>query len=671
MLAKGLGFAGAGSMQAAFQAGLTSLASQASVALVNNKGDLGAALRQLGSSLTLKSLATAMVAAGLGAELTQLAGLDKALPKNAVFADRVARSLQRNLLRSTVQASVATAIQGGKLDDALVSGLSDGAISAALSGVQHEIGSFGVEHGLPEGSIRKILAHALAGGLASELAGGAFADGAMAAALAEAAGPLLGNSGLGEETQIALQRLVGAAAILLRGSDVGKAMFAGGIAASAHRNNYLSHREIAEAKALQKKLQGCARTFGSGGGGCSNREIASLRQRLSALETISKAKTLRMIDVCKAGQASTCKAMLAEADAFNKQLPGRSSQKNPGSGSPQNLGMLPFYVRASPDTPINLDALAVEHYSRAVAGEIAYEEATEKIRTKILNLESTNKVIVGGVRVAAGVGAAVVACTATAGAACVAFAGLGAANAILGANTVSGGIDRMLSGENGRTLIEKGLIEAGYSKTEAAYYLANAERLVAVADLAAGGVLILRGPLGAARVGKIVDADTARAIDKITNKPIRSAKPEAVNRTLTSSSGNYTPTHATNAGDALDVRLPSRQPGQSTNGVLDVDGVEIHLRSGAQGPANRWYDPSRPAVNQTAAHVEGHAAALMVDNGITDMTVTINNRLGPCGVCQIQIPDLLPQGSTLNVRWMDRNGIVQTTPILGRAPTGQ
>ena len=123
MLAKGLGFAGAGSMQAALQAGLTSLTSQASVALVNNRGDLGAALRQLGSSLTLKSLATAMIAAGLSTELTQLAGLDKALPKNAVFADRVVHSLQRNLIRSTVQAAVATAIQGGKLDDALMGAL--------------------------------------------------------------------------------------------------------------------------------------------------------------------------------------------------------------------------------------------------------------------------------------------------------------------------------------------------------------------------------------------------------------------------------------------------------------------------------------------------------------------------------------------------------------------
>ena len=309
MLAKGLGFAGAGSMQAAFQAGLTSLASQASVALVNNKGDLGAALRQLGSSLTLKSLATAMVAAGLGAELTQLAGLDKALPKNAVFADRVARSLQRNLLRSTVQAGVATAIQGGKLDDALVRGLSDGAISAALSGVQHEIGSFGVKHGLPEGSIRKILAHALAGGLASELAGGAFADGAMAAALAEAAGPLLGDSGLGEETQIALQRLVGAAAILLRGSDVGEAMFAGNVAASAHRNNYLSHDEAVERARSRKELDKCRAAPGT----CSHAHMAQLQGAIALLDGLDESRDLALQQACTSRGQAMCAVYLQRA----------------------------------------------------------------------------------------------------------------------------------------------------------------------------------------------------------------------------------------------------------------------------------------------------------------------------------------------------------------------
>ena len=504
---------GSAAAQAALTAGLTSLTSQAAVALVNHGGDLGAVLKQLGSSAALKSLATAMIAAGLTVELTGFAGLDKALPEKAVLADRVAHSLQQNLIRSTVRTAVSTAIQGGKLDDALVAGWTGAMISSALSGIQHEIGDFGVEHGLPEGSIQKILAHAMAGGLASELSGGAFADGALAGALAEITGPLLGGTGLDEETQVALQRLIGTTAVLLRGSEAGEAMFAGDIAASAHRNNYLSHEEIAEAKELQEKLRSCHNALPLGG--CSARELAPLHWRLAALETISEANTLRMIDACKAGQAS-CETMLAEAGAFNEQLPGFSAPMFPGGYSP-TPGMEQFYVPvgdvSGTDTAINLDALAVHYYNRAVAGEITYEEATEGIRTAILEFDSTKNVIAGGLQVAGGVAAAVLTCTATAGLACAGFAGLGAANAILGANTVSGGIDRMLSGEKGRTLIEKGLIEAGYSETEAADFLANTESLVAIADLAAGG-LIFKGPLGTVRVG--------------ANKPLPTAKPGSI-----------------------------------------------------------------------------------------------------------------------------------------------
>ena len=86
-IASSLGITNA-AMQAALTAGLKTLASQTAVALVNHRGDLGATLRQLGSSASLKSLVTVMVAAGLSVELTGLAGLDKALPQNAAFCAR-------------------------------------------------------------------------------------------------------------------------------------------------------------------------------------------------------------------------------------------------------------------------------------------------------------------------------------------------------------------------------------------------------------------------------------------------------------------------------------------------------------------------------------------------------------------------------------------------------
>ena len=180
VLAQGLGFAAEGAIQMAIQAGLTSLTSQASVSLVNNQGDLGATLQQLGSSATLKSIAIAMITAGLTAELTDVAGIE--LPKNADAIDTIQTveyRLQTGLIRASVDATARTAIEGGDLADAFVQGWTGALIRAGLAGAQHEIGDFGAESGgLLESAMPRILAHAVASGLAAELAGGEFGEGA-------------------------------------------------------------------------------------------------------------------------------------------------------------------------------------------------------------------------------------------------------------------------------------------------------------------------------------------------------------------------------------------------------------------------------------------------------------------------------------------------------------
>ena len=119
-LAQGLGFAADGVVQAALQTGLDSLARLATIALVNNQGDIGAALETLGSSASLRSLATAMVAAGLTAHISDVAGIGPDLPRTAPLADRVAQDIRRGLIRAAVNASVSVAIQGGKLDENLI-----------------------------------------------------------------------------------------------------------------------------------------------------------------------------------------------------------------------------------------------------------------------------------------------------------------------------------------------------------------------------------------------------------------------------------------------------------------------------------------------------------------------------------------------------------------------
>ena len=53
----------------AVTAGVTTLAGQASVALVNNRGDVGGALHDLGASARVKNLLTAIVTGGVLAGL--------------------------------------------------------------------------------------------------------------------------------------------------------------------------------------------------------------------------------------------------------------------------------------------------------------------------------------------------------------------------------------------------------------------------------------------------------------------------------------------------------------------------------------------------------------------------------------------------------------------------
>lgn len=59
------GFTVSTAVSGAVTAGITALAGQAAVALINNQGDLAAALHDLGSSANVKNLLTAIVTGGV------------------------------------------------------------------------------------------------------------------------------------------------------------------------------------------------------------------------------------------------------------------------------------------------------------------------------------------------------------------------------------------------------------------------------------------------------------------------------------------------------------------------------------------------------------------------------------------------------------------------------
>jgi SCP1.201-like deaminase len=72
------------------------------------------------------------------------------------------------------------------------------------------------------------------------------------------------------------------------------------------------------------------------------------------------------------------------------------------------------------------------------------------------------------------------------------------------------------------------------------------------------------------------------------------------------------------------------------------------LRSGWQGPASDIPRGTSGFDIVTRTHVEGHAAAVMRQNGLTDATVYINNPV-ICDSCMNNLPRMLPSGSRLTV----------------------
>lgn len=140
-------------------AALTSLATQASVSLINNQGNVTQTLKDLGSKDTVKNLATAVVTAGLMSQVSTALNLK---PDSTILSDR----LVNNFTSSVGSTLVQTSIKGGDLEEnlkvALLSGLA-GALQGELA--QNIKGLEDINY------IAHKLAHALTGCIAGAIQG--------------------------------------------------------------------------------------------------------------------------------------------------------------------------------------------------------------------------------------------------------------------------------------------------------------------------------------------------------------------------------------------------------------------------------------------------------------------------------------------------------------------
>ncbi|MCV6716631.1 S-layer family protein [Neisseria meningitidis] len=159
-------------------AAFTSLATQASISLVNNKGNVGKTLKELGRSRTVKNLVVAAATAGVSNKIgtSALANVsDKQWVNNMTV----------NLADGGRAALINTAVNGGSLKDNL-----EANILAALVNTAHGEAASKIK-GLDQHYVAHKIAHAVAGCAAAAANKGKCQDGAIGAAVGEIVGEAL------------------------------------------------------------------------------------------------------------------------------------------------------------------------------------------------------------------------------------------------------------------------------------------------------------------------------------------------------------------------------------------------------------------------------------------------------------------------------------------------
>jgi filamentous hemagglutinin len=250
-------------VHAALTAGMTSLASSAAVALVGNKGDLGATLKQLGSSDTLRSIATAMVTAGLTQGILSelnLAGAD--IDPSAL---QPVQRLQKALVQAGVKTAVNSTIGGQDFKEALTGSLLSSGVSLASSFVYEEIGKLSLEQTgentefgslFQDGHPVKAMLHGVVSGGISRLAGESFEAGALAGFITEITSPIVDEAFDTPDVKINAAKLVGALAAWTIADDAGDIAIAAQIAADIQTYNHqlLVHRAQKDFNRIIKKV---------------------------------------------------------------------------------------------------------------------------------------------------------------------------------------------------------------------------------------------------------------------------------------------------------------------------------------------------------------------------------------------------------------------------------
>jgi filamentous hemagglutinin len=220
----------------AVTAGISALAAQAAVALINHQGDIGGALHDLGSSAGVKNLLTAIVTGGV------LGGLNlnpTGLPTTGGGSQQFLSQLGQNLQAGAARALIGTAINGGSFEKNLGDALKGAILDTLAAQAANAIGDLTKKDGALNDFTNKV-AHAIAGcmvgAVRADNAGGCGA-GALGAAIGEFAAEAYGR----QADTVQFATMMSAIAVAIVGGDAAQINLGAQAGGNAAANNYLNH----------------------------------------------------------------------------------------------------------------------------------------------------------------------------------------------------------------------------------------------------------------------------------------------------------------------------------------------------------------------------------------------------------------------------------------------
>jgi adhesin HecA-like repeat protein len=292
------------------QAGIVALTTQATVTLINNKGNLGKTLSDLGRDETIRNVASAMVTAGA---LNALAGSISVPNADGTFtplaqvsgrSDLVAQ-IGKNVINNTASAVIDTAINGGDLGDKLAQAITTSVIDAAGASAANSVGDL-------EGFGNR-MGHLVVGCALGAAKGGDCGSGAIGGLAGELAAEWYGGnrepvSATQASKTVDVARLFGALAVTLVGGDAQVGATAAGNAA---QNNWLNHVRPS-LLALSEKER-----YDAASAGCAKGDSQACTEQRN-LAKLSAQRDQNLASACAGGEG--CMKAASEARAAGNQV---------------------------------------------------------------------------------------------------------------------------------------------------------------------------------------------------------------------------------------------------------------------------------------------------------------------------------------------------------------